>query len=189
MGFSALKHGFSSLRRQVGRAARTVVAMLAVSATALVGIAVHEDYRGNAYQDSGGVWTVGFGETDGVKKGHVTTPSRALVTLLKSAEKHAAGVRQCMDGVELHQQEFDAYVSLAYNVGVSRFCNSSIPIKLKARQYGAACATILEFDKFRDCSKPKVRNPRTGLMECPLVPLRGLTVRRQHEHQQCMEVQ
>lgn len=165
---------------------RTVVAALVLSGAALVGIAVKEDYRSTAYQDSVGVWTNGFGETKGVKPGDTTTPPRALVQLLQSAQAHADGIRACFDGAALYQHEFDAYASLAYNVGVGAVCNSSIPGKLRAGNYAAACATILDFDGARDCSKPKVINPKTGRLECPRVVLRGLTIRRQAEHKQCM---
>lgn len=42
---------------------------LAVSVAVLVGIANREQFRSIAYKDSGGVWTVGYGETKGVKEG------------------------------------------------------------------------------------------------------------------------
>lgn len=167
MLFSSLIHRAASLRRQAGKAARTLVAGLAVSAAALVGIAVHEDYRGTSYQDSVGVWTNGFGETAGVKPGQTTTPTRALVQLLKSAEQHAAGVRACIT-VPLFQHEFDAYVSLAYNIGVGAFCGSTLVRLLNAGDYVGACKQILRWNM-------------AGGRE-----LRGLTKRRQQEHAQCM---
>ena len=90
---------------------RNTILTLAVSAVGLVGIATFEGYRGDAYRDSVGVPTIGYGETSGVKMGQKTTPERALVQLLVSAEKHAKGVRKCVT-VPLYQHEFDAYVSL-----------------------------------------------------------------------------
>jgi lysozyme len=50
--------------------ARIVIGALTLSASALVGIAVHEGYRGEAYRPvPGDVPTIGFGTTDGVKPG------------------------------------------------------------------------------------------------------------------------
>lgn len=104
---------------------RITVAALAVSAAALVGIATHEGYRGEAYRDAAGIPTIGYGETAGVKMGDKITPERALVQLLESTEKHADAIRQCIH-VPLYQHEFDAYVSLSYQIGAGAFCRSTL---------------------------------------------------------------
>lgn len=163
---------------------RIIVA--ALSASGLIGIALYEGFRDTAYRDSVNVATVGFGSTEGVKLGDKITVERGLVMLAKDVSKHEAGLRKCVGNVPMHQYEWDGLVSLTFNVGVGAVCGSSIPRKLKAGDYAAACRTILDFDKVRDCSKPKVRNPRTSALECPLVPLRGLTIRRQSEYKRCI---
>jgi lysozyme len=165
---------------------RTGIASLALSAAALVGIALSEGYSPVAYTPvPGDVPTIGYGSTEGVRLGQSITPDRALVRLLADASKFEQAVKRCAP-VPMYSYEFSAYVSLAYNVGEGRFCNSSIPIKLKAGDYEAACKTIPEFNKVRDCTKPKVFNPKTGKLECPLVEIRGLTNRRQDEYKLCM---
>lgn len=128
---------------------RTRLAGLTLSAAALVGIAVYEGYRDDAYIPvPGDVPTIGFGETQGVKLGDKTTPVRALVRLLASADKHAQGVQKCLgENTQLHQHEFDAYLSLAYNIGVGAFCRSSIVPKVQAGQYEEGCKTILLYNK------------------------------------------
>ena len=146
---------------------RITVAALAVSAAALVGIATHEGYRGEAYKDAVGVPTIGFGETAGVKPGARTTPERALVRLLSSTEKHADAIRQCIH-VPLYQHEFDAYVSLAYNIGTSAFCKSALVKKLNAKDYTGACEEIRRWN-------------RAGGKVLP-----GLTKRRETEYRMCM---
>ena len=125
---------------------RMTVAVLAVSAACLVGIATHEGYRSEAYKDTVGIPTIGFGETAGVKMGDKTTPERALVTLLASTEKHADAIRQCIR-VPLYQNEFDAYISLAYNIGTGAFCKSTLVKKLNARDYAGACEEIRRWNK------------------------------------------
>lgn len=122
------------------------MAALAVSAAALVGIATHEGYRGEAYKDAVGVTTIGYGETAGVKMGDKTTPERALVQLLESTEKHADAIRQCIH-VPLYQHEFDAYISLAYNIGTGAFCRSTLVKKLNAKDYAGACEEIRRWNK------------------------------------------
>lgn len=146
---------------------RVKVAGLVLSASTLVGIAVNEAYKPVAYmptpQDRP---TLGFGETKGVKMGDKTTPERALVQLLQSAEQHADGVRDCV-AVPLFQYEFEAYVDLAYNIGVGAFCGSTLTKKLNAGDYEGACREILKWDK------------QAGHV------LRGLTIRRQAEFKKC----
>lgn len=145
---------------------RLCIGSLAVSAACLVAIATHEGYRGEAYKDAVGVPTVGYGETRGVTMKSKTTPERALVQLLASANKHADDIRQCI-AVPLYQHEFDAYVSLAYNIGASNFCHSTLVKKLNARDYTGACTEIRRWNK----AGGKV--------------LAGLTKRRESEYRMC----
>jgi lysozyme len=147
---------------------RLPVAALVLSGSVLVGLAVYEDYRGEAYIPvPGDVPTIGFGETSGVKMGDKTTPVRALIRLQESAEAHAQGVRRCAP-IPMLQREFDAFVSLAYNIGVKAFCDSTLVRMLKAGDYAGACKQILRWDKFKGRA------------------LAGLTKRRQAEYRTCI---
>lgn len=142
--------------------------LLALSASALVGIAVHEGYRGEAYEPvKGDVPTIGFGTTEGVEMGDRITPERALVRLLQDANKFEKAVRRCAP-VPMHQYEFDAYVSLTYNIGEGAFCKSTLVKLLNQQKYEEACQQILRWDKFKGR------------------PLPGLTKRRQEEYKQCL---
>lgn len=148
---------------------RTALAALTLSASALVGIAVHESYRGSAYLPTpNDVPTIGFGTTDGVRMGDKITVERALVKLLADADKHQAQLRACVGDVPMHQHEWDAYVSWAYNIGTGAACRSTLVRKLRAGDYAGACAELLKWDK------------QAG------ITLRGLTIRRQAEYRQCM---
>jgi len=155
------------------RLPRTAIAALALSASGLVGIAVNESYTDQAVIPvKGDVPTVGFGSTtheDGspVRMGDRTTPPRALVRLASDADRYAQAVKQCAP-VPMYQYEFDAYVSLAYNIGPEAFCNSSLRARLTALDYEGACAQILRWDRFKGRRLP------------------GLTKRRQREYRLCM---
>jgi len=147
---------------------RTNIAALAISASTLVGIALHEQFRGQAYIPvPGDVPTIGFGTTEGVKMGDKITPERALVRLLKDANKFEQAVKRCAP-VPMYQYEFDAFVSLTYNIGENAFCKSTLARHLNAGNYEAACKEILRWDKFKG------------------QPLRGLTIRREAEYKQCI---
>jgi lysozyme len=147
---------------------RVSIATLALSASALVGIAVHEGYREAAYRPvPGDVPTIGFGTTAGVQMGDRIEPVQALVRKLADVQKFEGALKRCVR-VPLHQHEYDAFLSLAYNIGSGAFCGSTLVRKLNAGDYAGACAEILRWDRFQG------------------QPLRGLTLRRQAEHRQCL---
>lgn len=151
--------------------ARISVAALVLSGAALVGIANYEGYRGTAYKDPVGVSTIGFGTTKGVKPGDTITPQRALVRLLADADSFQREMRVCIGDVPLYQAEWDAYVSLAYNIGHGAFCRSTIVRKLKQRppDYAGACTEIL----------------RWRMAGGQVLP--GLAKRRQGEYELCIK--
>lgn len=147
---------------------RLQIAALTLSASALVGIALHEGYRDKAYTPvPGDVPTIGFGTTEGVKQGDITTVERALVKLLKDASKFEQAVKRCAP-VPMYAHEFSAFVSLTYNIGEGAFCSSTLAKKLNEGDYKAACEQILRWDKFKGQSLP------------------GLTKRRQQEYRMCL---
>lgn len=147
---------------------RTWIASLALSAAALVGIALHEGYSDRAIVPvPGDVPTLGFGTTEGVKLGDSITPPQALARALQDVQRYEGAIKQCVK-VPLHQHEYDAFVSLAYNIGPGAFCSSTLVRKLNALDYAGACREVLRWDKFKG------------------QPLRGLTIRREKEYRQCI---
>lgn len=147
---------------------RVAVAALTLSAAAFVGLAVHEGYSDTAIIPvPGDVPTLGFGTTGGVKMGDKTTPTKALVRALSDVQQFEGALKQCVK-VPLHQHEYDAYLSLAYNIGPTAFCSSTLVRLLNQEQYREACDQILRWDRFKG------------------QPLRGLTIRRQKEHRICL---
>jgi lysozyme len=150
---------------------RTNIAALSLSAAALVGLAVHEGYRGEAYIPvAGDRPTIGFGDAQGVQMGQRTDPVRALIRLNQQADTFQREMRACIGDVPLHPHEWDAYVSLTFNIGSQAFCRSTLVRKLKETppDYRGACDQILRWDKFQGR------------------PLAGLTKRRQDEHRKCI---
>jgi lysozyme len=148
---------------------RTTMAALTLSASALVGIAVHEAFRPTAYLPTpNDVPTIGFGTTGGVQMGDRITVERALIRLLADADKFQSELKACIGDVPMHQHEWDAYVSWAYNVGTGAACRSTLVRKLKAGDYPGACRELLRWDKQAGKALP------------------GLTKRRQQEYAQCM---
>lgn len=148
---------------------RVHIASLVLSAASLIGIAAHEGYKDKAYIPvAGDRPTLGFGDAQGVKLGDKTDPVRALIRLNQQTETFQKQMRQCIGDVPLYQYEWDAYVSLTFNIGSDAFCKSTLVKLLKQKDYTAACAQILRWDKFQG------------------QPLAGLTKRRQEEYNKCI---
>ena len=84
------------------------------------GINLIKEYEGcrlKAYKCPAGVWTIGYGHTSGVKEGQVITLEKALSLLkddLKKYEKHVESFRKKYNW---NQNQFDAMVSFAFNIG------------------------------------------------------------------------
>jgi lysozyme len=147
---------------------RIKIAAISLSASALVGIASWEGFRSTAYIPiPGDVPTIGFGTTHGVKMGDTIDPVKALQRKISDISKFEGALKQCVT-VPLHQREYDSYLSLAYNIGPTAFCNSTLVRLLNQGQYEEACKQILRWD-------------RAGGRVVP-----GLTNRRQAEYKQCI---
>jgi lysozyme len=104
-----------------------------------------EGLRLKAYQCSAGVWTVGYGHTGGIKGGDVITQAQADAYLAADLARFEAAVNAA--GIpNLNQHQFDAMVSLCYNIGVKAFSGSSL-VK-RARKSLDASALAGEFLKW-----------------------------------------
>lgn len=148
---------------------RTLIASLTLSASALVGLAVHEGYRDTAYVPvKGDRPTLGYGDAQGVKLGDRTDPVRALIRLNFQADVFQQEMRRCIGDVPMYQYEWDAVISWAFNVGSKAACGSTLVKKLQSFDYPGACKELLRWDRFQGSVLP------------------GLTKRRQDEYQKCM---
>ena len=70
-----------------------------------------------AYQCSAGVWTIGYGHTNGVKSTNVITREQAEQYLIEDLEIFEKNVERYRYRYNWNQNEFDAMVSFAYNIG------------------------------------------------------------------------
>lgn len=76
-----------------------------------------EGCRLDAYKCPAGVWTIGFGHTFGVKQGDKISQAQAEAYLMADLERYEANVIKYDPKYNWTQNEFDALVSFAYNVG------------------------------------------------------------------------
>lgn len=92
-----------------------------------------EGFRSKAYRDVVGVWTIGYGFTKGVKEGDTITKGQADDKMRRAVLPEFENEVFVACKVRPNQNQFDAMVSFAYNVGVGGFRRSSV---LKAHNRG-----------------------------------------------------
>lgn len=118
------------------------------------GIALIKEFEGcklTAYQDSVGVWTIGYGWTqpvDGkpIRAGMTIkqeTAERLLKTGMVSYERDVSRLVK----VGLTQGQFDALVSFTYNLGARSLSTSTLLRKLNAGDYAGAADEFLRWNK------------------------------------------
>ncbi len=118
------------------------------------GIALIKEFEGcklTAYQDSVGVWTIGYGWTQPVDG----TPIRAGMTIKQEAAErllktglvsYESDVSRLVK-VGLSQGQFDALVSFTYNLGARSLSTSTLLRKLNAGDYAGAADEFLRWNK------------------------------------------
>jgi lysozyme len=103
--------------------------------TSKKGIQVIKEFEGcklKSYQDIVGVWTIGYGFTKGVSPNDTMTQTECEERLLEELASYEQAVHEGTGG-EYTQNQFDAMVSLAWNIGIAGFRKSSV---LKAHVRG-----------------------------------------------------
>lgn len=101
-----------------------------------------EGLRLKAYDDGVGVWTIGFGTTKypngiRVKKGDTCTLDQAKAYMQNDLKSFEQTVNNTVK-VPLNQNQFDALVSLAYNIGTNAFSKSTLVKKLNSNDIRGA---------------------------------------------------
>ena len=104
-----------------------------------------EGLRLQAYLDTAGVWTIGYGHTGGVREGQRITPAQADAILHQDLDRYEQGVYDACNG--LPQDPFDAAVLLAFNIGVAAFRGSTACRLLQKRDYEGAAKAMQLWNK------------------------------------------
>ena len=129
-------------------------------------IKASEGCRLTAYQDVGGVWTIGYGSTHDVHAGLTVTQAVADARLVEDLATTEDGV----DGELLanaNDNVFSALVSFAYNEGLGTLRESGMIEMINAGKTVQASAILIRYNEARVNGKLKV--------------LPGLTIRRHNE--------
>lgn len=97
----------------------------------------HEGLRLQAYRDTGGVWTIGYGHVNGVKEGDVITAQQADQFLHVDVADAVMSVNNNVK-IPLTQNQFDALVDFVFNVGTKQFEGSTLLKLLNSGDYAGA---------------------------------------------------
>ena len=112
------------------------------------GLAKTKEFEGlrlNAYQDSGGVWTIGYGHTGkDVKRGMTITQEQADDLLKKDVQWAVDCVNKAVTQA-VNQNQFDAMVDFTFNVGCGAFRGSTLLRKLNAGDSAGAAEEFLRW--------------------------------------------
>ena len=134
-----------------------------------------EGLETRAYKDSAGIWTIGIGTIRypnrvKVKQGDVITKEQAYEYMEYEVKDTVNALNIILNGININQNQFDAVVSLTYNIGINAFKISSV---YKAMKTNPNDPKIEEYWlRWNKITKNGVK-----------VPSRGLTNRRKKEYQ------
>lgn len=112
--------------------------LLSTNVSAATLIAKFEGLELKAYQDSAGIWTIGYGTTRNpetglpIKKGDTVTREKALSWLKMQTSASQGDVNRLVK-VPINENQRTALTSFVYNIGPTRFAKSTLLRKLNAR--------------------------------------------------------
>ena len=105
-----------------------------------------EGLRLTAYDDGVGVWTIGYGHTEGVAPGDKITEHEAHVMLAYDVARFEDAVNTYVF-TDLEQHEFDACVSLSFNIGEKAFRTSTLCTLLNLNRKDMAAEQFPRWNK------------------------------------------
>lgn len=104
-----------------------------------------ESCRLEAYQDSVGIWTIGWGHTHDVHEGDTCTQEQADAWLMDDVQVAVAAVNRLVK-TALNQDEFDALVDFTFNAGAGNFGSSTMLRDINAGNFDAAQSEFKRWD-------------------------------------------
>jgi len=143
------------------------------SATGIELIKSFEGFRARAYRDSAGIWTLGWGFTRGVRPGDTITRAQADQRLLAELASYEVFVYAATTGVPTTQPQFDALVSLAYNIGIAGLQRSTALRRHRQGQHDAAARAFALWNQAGGRVLPGLTRRRAAEAALYLTPVGG----------------
>lgn len=161
----------SDAPKQPASKAPTLVVLIGVAtAGILVPLTQHwEGKRNTAYRDQVNVLTICYGDTNNVVRGETDSDAQCLSRLDTQLAAHAQPVLTCTPILKGHPNQLAAAIDLAYNIGGSAYCGSTVAKRFNGPRWGDACQGFLAWSY-------------AGGKQIP-----GLLARRKDERALCMK--
>ena len=99
-----------------------------------------------SYKCSAGVWTIGYGHTEGIKEGDIITSEEAEKLLRADVFKFERYVEDEVK-VELEQNQFDALVAWTFNLGVGNLRSSTMLKELNNSKFDKVPSEMKRWNK------------------------------------------
>lgn len=109
-------------------------------------IQAFEGLRLTAYLCPAKVWTIGYGHTGDVAEGMTITLEQAEALFAHDVAVFEQGVLKLVK-VPLTQNQFNALVSFAYNLGLGNLAKSTLLRRLNSGNYAAVPVELMKWDK------------------------------------------
>jgi lysozyme len=150
---------------------KTLAGVIGVAAAALLTatLATWEGDENVGYRDIAGIATNCRGNTKDVVVGRFYSDEECAIINDAQALAHVEPVLTCTPSLKGHPHQLAAAGSLAYNIGATAYCNSTVDRRFDAGDWKGACDAILMWDKVGG------------------KPVRGLQNRRQYERSLCLK--
>jgi len=121
----------------------------------------YEGLKLKAYLCPAHIPTIGYGSTGpDIKIGVVWTLDQAKARLERDVTKFAAGVASLIGSAPTTQGQFDAMVSLAYNIGLAAFAKSSVLANHLHKRFANAAGAFALWNKGGGVVLPGLVNRR-----------------------------
>jgi len=137
------------------------------------GLALTKSFEGlqlSAYPDQGGVWTVGYGHTGpDVHAGLTITRQQADMFLHADLAAAVSCVNRLVTA-DIAQNQFDALVDFAFNLGCASLARSTLLRYVNAGDFPAAAAQFPLWDHVHGKATPGLLRRRQAEMELFLAP-------------------
>lgn len=159
---------FSLFKKPAATSSKGIIAGGGAALALAIGlVAPWEGLELKAYRDIVGVWTICYGETNGVRPGDTATKAQCDTMLARQLGAYEARLDACLVATVPVKAKV-AFVSWAYNVGTGAACSSTLVRKANSGDIVGACNELPKWNR----AGGKV--------------VRGLTNRREAERELCL---